>query len=163
MPYSKRSRFVHEEREREFEPTRLRTVVEPNGTEVRLGFRGDRSEVISVLRPKARVRTAKAARGVDRYMNEWVLYGGLPARRRDVIANAKAMAARIAPNDPARQERLVGAQVLNLETVAPPDAVPEGPTAFDVEPVVEMPSGPVRLIVPVRASRRARAHPRRLR
>lgn len=163
MPDSDRARFEHEEFPREFEPRRIRTVVQPNGTEVRVGFRGDRSEVVSVLRPKrkARVTTAKASRGVDRYLNEWVLYGGLPARRRDVIADARAQAERIAPGDQARQERLVGTIVLGAgDAIAPPDAIPEGPTAFDVEPIT--PRGPVRRIVPVRRSRRARAHPRRL-
>jgi hypothetical protein len=159
MPYSRRARFEHEDRSLAFEPERIRTVVEPNGTEVRLGFRDDRSEVVSVLRPKrARVTAAK---GVERYMNEWVLYGGLPARRRDVIADARAQAERIAPGDRARQERLVGTIVLGAgDAIAPPDAVPDGPTAFDVWPVTS--NGPVRRIVPVRRSRRARAHPRRL-
>lgn len=111
----------------------------------------------------ARVRTA---RGVDRYMNEWVLYGGLPARRKDVIADLTAQAQRRYPNDPASVERAVGIFMLGKsgETIAPPDAVPEGPTAFDVEPITLRPVDQVvaSRVIPVRASARARRHPRRL-
>lgn len=56
MPYSDRSEFEHEERSRVRKGERVRTVVEPDGTEVRLAFpKGRRARgsgrVVSVLRP----------------------------------------------------------------------------------------------------------------
>lgn len=72
MPYSRRARFRHAERRLKFKPTRVRTVRYADGTEVRIGFRGNRSEVVSVLTPidgvMVRGHARRGTRGVRRHV-----------------------------------------------------------------------------------------------
>ena len=70
MPYSARSKFVHSERRRAFRPDRVRTI-HRGGKEIRLGFKGRRSEVVSVLTPRTKHRADAHPRGKHWVKGHW--------------------------------------------------------------------------------------------